>query len=138
MRRLLAPAVVLCALLAPATANAGIPFTVGEGRFPHVALDAAETAHVVWTNTDEQVFHCRLPRGAADCQPLTTRNAGAGTASAFALIGSGSNVHIAVPNGAIQKTDLFTSTDGGMTWGPLTKIYSWGGGAGRTEPVAGP
>ncbi len=63
MRRVLFLAAMLCGLLAPA-AQAGVPFTVGEGQDPHLTVDGTGTAHVVW-HDDKRIHYCRVPRGAS-------------------------------------------------------------------------
>lgn len=139
MPRSLLPALLAGALLlAPAAAHAGTPFTVGEGRAPHVALGPGDVAHVVWNDETDKVFHCRLPRGAAECDPLTTIEIGTSEAAPFALVAPDGAVLIAMPHYVDEKTYLWRSADGGRTFGPRQTIYAWGGGEAPTEPVLGP
>ena len=137
MRRLLLPALVLCGLVAP-SAHAGVPFTVGEGRAPHVALGPADTAHVVWNDETGKVFHCRLPRGAGACDPLSTIETGTSDANPYALVTPDGAILIAMPHYVDEKTYLWRSTDDGRTWSPRQTIYNWGGGTDVTEPILGP
>ena len=54
---------------APA-AQAGEPFTVGEGNLPHLVAEPGGTAHVVWIRKDsgfEETHYCRVARGATTC-----------------------------------------------------------------------
>ena len=138
MRRSLLPALILSGLLLAPSAQAGTPFTVGEGRAPHVALGPGDTAHIVWNDETDKVFHCRLPRGAAQCDPLTTLDIGSSEGSPFALAGPDGAIFIAMPHYVDEKTYLWKSTDDGRTFGPRQTIYSWGGGDAPTEPLLGP
>ncbi|MDQ3739497.1 MAG: hypothetical protein M3320_01440 [Actinomycetota bacterium] len=137
MHRALLLALLLCGLLAP-NAVAGQPFTVGEGRHPHLALGPADTAHIVWSDAQSRVHHCRLPRGAAACDPLTTFDIGSSQAAPFALVGGDGAVYVAMPHYVDERTYLWRSTDDGRTFGPRQTIYAWGGGDAPTEPVLGP
>lgn len=138
MRRVLILALALCALLA-APAQAGIPFTLGEGRDPHLVIDANEVAHVTWRDETRKVFHCRLPRGRADCQPLNVIDAGTDAANTYAAIGAGgAGLYLFMPHDADDRTYMWSSPDGGMTWGPRQTIYAHGGGGAPSEPVMGP
>ncbi|HEX2088090.1 MAG TPA: hypothetical protein VHF89_20555 [Solirubrobacteraceae bacterium] len=138
MRRVPFLAVALCAVLAPA-AQAGTPFTVGEGRDPHLAIGPGDVAHIVWRDETRRIFHCRLPRGRADCQPLNTIDAGTDAAAPYALIGAGgAGLYLLMPHYVEDRTYMWQSSDDGMTWGPRQTIYSHGGGTGSSEPVLGP
>src|SRR3712207_1509961 len=71
--RIAAP-VIAAVLLVPGAARAGTPITLDprpQAGYPHVAVDAAGTAHVVWNErragAPDPVHYCRLPRGANDC-----------------------------------------------------------------------
>jgi hypothetical protein len=137
MRRLLAPAVVLCAL-APATANAGTPFTVGEGDAPHLAVDGSGTAHVVWVDNSPKMFYCQVPRGAQACAAPPRVIDQPGTGGVAYVVHLGSTIHLVSPNYPQQTTVLWTSTDGGATFAGPTTVYKYGGQAGSSEPVPGP
>jgi hypothetical protein len=73
LRTLAVTAAALVAALAPATAQAGTPFTFGQGSNPDVAVDAAGVAHVVWdedsgtTSVPDALHYCRLQPGAKAC-----------------------------------------------------------------------
>src|SRR3712207_5125336 len=117
MRRAPLLALALCALLVP-SAHAGAPFTLGEGRDPHVAL-AGDVAHVTWHDETQRVFHCRLPRGATTCQPLNTIAAGTNAAPTYMLIGAGgAGLYLLMPHYVEDRTYMWSSPDGGTTWGP--------------------
>ncbi len=138
MNRRFLLAVLVLGLVAPA-AEARTPFTVGEGRHPHVALGPDDTAHIVWTDTEaDKVAHCRLPRGMASCDPVTTVDIGTSDAAAFAVVGPDGAVYIAMPHYADSKTFLWKSTDDGRTFGPRQTIYAFGGGTDPAEPHLGP
>ena len=137
MRRVLLLALALTGLLAPG-AHAGIPFTVGEGRGPHLIVDAAGTAHVTWHDETNTIFYCRIPRDQRRCAGTVQRLATTNASDTFLAAGGGSTLHIAQPNAATGQTFVWTSTDNGATWGPQQQIYRWGGGTDPGEPIFGP
>lgn len=140
MRRSLLLAALLCMALAPA-AHAGTPFTVGEGRAPHLIVDGAGTAHVVWNNEASQIFYCQVPRGATACAaPPTVLDVGLeyGAAATYLVPGGGGTLYWVMPHYVNGETYVWTSTDNGATWGPRSKLYDFGGGTDSTEPVLGP
>ena len=137
MRRALVPTLLVVGLLAPA-AQASVPFTVGEGRAPHLMIGAADTAHVVWHDETRKVFHCRLPRGSAACEPLNTVDVRTDADRTFVLAGSDGALYLLMPHYVDQRTYLWKSTDDGRTWRARTTIHGWGGGTGSSEPVLGP
>jgi hypothetical protein len=118
------------ALAAPATAATA--FVVGPGNKPHVAVDAAGTAHVVW---DEQapfpatdpLHYCRIPRGQRACE---------GGVRTFTIIDeafSPAQVLIPGPNqvqllafrfggSGASGTYLLSSTDGGASFSSPTRV----------------
>ena len=137
MRRVLLTALLLCGLLAPA-AEAGTPFTVGEGRDPHLHVDVAGTAHVVWHDDNQRVLYCQVPRDATACTIQSTLDVGSNADSAYILSPAGGTLYIVLPLYVQDKTFMWRSTDNGATWGPRTQIYGDGGGTDSSEPVLGP
>ena len=141
MRRLVLAAALaagLCASLVP-PAHAGVPFTVGEGKQPHLIVDAAGTAHVVWIDGPSRlVNYCQVPRGATACATEPEQlPSGTEPDAAFLVEGPGA-LYIAMPHYVDDKTYLWRSFDDGATWGPRSTIYGFGEVANATEPVYGP
>src|SRR4051812_30105932 len=58
--------------LTPAVAGAA-PGNLGPGARAGLAMDAAGAAYIAWTGNESvsTLRFCRLPRGAANCQPIT-------------------------------------------------------------------
>lgn len=127
------------ALGAAAPASAGEPFTVGEGKQPHLTVDPASGAgHVVWHNdVTDRVVHCRVPRGATACDVTTELSPGFDPGPSFVLR-DGAALRIVMPHYVANKTYMWTSADGGATWGAMQLIYAYANQTDPTEPVAGP
>ncbi|HEV2813210.1 MAG TPA: hypothetical protein VGW10_08170, partial [Solirubrobacteraceae bacterium] len=137
MRRRALLAIVTTALLAPAAAQAGVPFTVGEGASPHLLVDGAGTAHVTWSDETPRVFYCRVPRGAAGCAVLRALSSDIG-GRPFIVHGGGGTLYIAMNDYSGRRTLLWRSADNGANWSPPQQIYAWGGGTDAAEPLVGP
>lgn len=137
MRRALLTALLLGGLLAPA-AHAGTPFTVGEGRDPHLVVDVGGTAHVVWHDETQKVFYCQVPRDASTCTIQSTLEVGADADSAYILAAGGGTLYIVMPHYVQDKTFLWVSTNNGGTWSARQQIYGHGGGTNSSEPIIGP
>lgn len=140
-RLLLAAALASMAVLAP-VASAATPFTVGDGKTPHLAVDPASgTAHLVWRNDPaNHITYCRIPRGAGACDvkvDLDASNGGLGPGSPFVLL-DGSTVRIVESIYSLNKTAVFTSSDGGASWGSAADVYKFANVTDPTEPIAGP
>ncbi len=136
MRRALLLTLALMGILAPG-AQAGTPFTIGEGRSPHLIVDAAGTAHVTWHDETKTIFYCRIPRDATRCPAVQTLTSSV-DGDTFLVAGGGSTLHLVQPYYPTDQTFQWTSTDNGATWGPQQQIYKWGGGTDTSEPVFGP
>jgi hypothetical protein len=121
----------LCALLpASAFGEAGQPIRLGVGANPNVSLESDGTADIAFTGAganSAQLFFCRLPRGATACS-VTTQVAAPGDSLTIPLaFGSGNNISLisyryGLTNGPFAQVLLFSSGDGGTTFGPGVPI----------------
>src|SRR5829696_8608466 len=137
MPRALLPLLVVCGLLLAPAAHAGTPFTVGEGKAPHLIVDAAGTAHVTWHDDTNTIFYCQVPRGATACAAATSFDSGAEADDTFLVAADGA-LHIVMADSVAGKTFVWKSTDNGALWSVRGTMYGWGGGTDPTEPVTGP
>jgi len=122
----LAVALVLLAL--PGAAGAVGPFTLAEGdaTSPDVIVDAAGTAHVVWTHEGSgnptPITYCQVPRGAGPC--ALTRDI------AFPGLSSLQGPHVFLDGATIrvvaqrfdEKVYVATSSDGGDSFDVPTAV----------------
>ena len=150
-RRLRHVCVVAVAVLGVTGAQGALaaePVTVGAGEDPAVTVDSAGTAFIAFnvaTNSPQLLRFCKLPRGAAACSsafdlPLTGDAATTDSGTRPYVTVSGATVRIlsyryGFSTGAFSRQLLFTSNDGGASFGPGVQVgtLSSGGGA-----VAGP
>jgi hypothetical protein len=120
VRVALAPLVVafLVLALAPAAARAGT-IVLGAGQQPDVAIDSSGTAYVAWNSSDDTtLYFCRLPRSASSCTPVTLPVRDFASARPAVFV-TGSTVRVLTNRccSAGSQTELFTSSDGGSTFG---------------------
>jgi hypothetical protein len=113
-------AVAVVALVAalPSVARAQA-ITLGPGQQPGVAIDPSGTAYVAWNSTDDTVLYfCRLPESASSCTPTTLPVTGDASARP-AVLANGSTVRVLTNRccSAGSQAELFTSSDGGITFG---------------------
>jgi hypothetical protein len=119
----LAATLAVC-LLAPASAGAAAPLTIGSGHKPGVAVDAAGTAYLAWYGPESTVTSlnfCRLPRGAAACDVSTTIAAPGTTLSRPFVTVDGATVRVVsyrygLTGARFDEIWQFTSADGGATF----------------------
>ena len=145
MRRAAVLAALAAALGSPAAAPAQGPVDLGEGDRPNVTLDAAGTAHIVFTGAganSRELTYCRLPRGAANCAQRTTINAPGDSLSLPIAVPNGSTVQVVsyrygLPGTPFDATHLFTSTDGGASFDGGVQIGRAGPGDIALGPGAG-
>ena len=132
-------AVAATAGLAAPAARAGTPFTIGEGKDPHVLVDPASgTGHVVWSDEiGDRVRFCQVPRGATACATTVELNPGFDPDASF-LLRDASGLYIVMPHYVAGKTYLWKSGDGGATWGAMQQIYDQPNTTDATEPILGP
>ncbi len=112
--------------------KAKIPFVLGHGFEPNVAVAGTGVAHVVWNGplvgtTPDALHYCRLPKGLVSCSAtLDLHPPGVGFSRPYAFV-RGHHIFlvthrccyadtglIAFPG--LEHTLLFESDDGGHTW----------------------
>jgi hypothetical protein len=131
VRRLLLPALSALAAgsiaAAPASAtNIGVLDSQAATQ-GHVIEDASGTAYIAWTRKSpsggaETPEFCKIARGAKCAAPLTLPIPGAAAATetatgAFPVFGTGSTVYVVAPRYVPNDVVLYTSTDGGASFG---------------------
>ena len=136
-------ALVVCLMAAPAYATPH--FSVGQGRNPGVAIDAAGTAYIGWqvntyADTGDAVQLCVLPAGARACASLATiafPGSGYDAGAVSVLLPAPGVVQVAVGRNLqnVYGYYLGTSVDGGATFN--TPIRIGGGFAKRAELLPG-
>ncbi len=141
-RRLPLAALLSIAAAALPAANAGAQ-NVGTldaqaGSAGHVVQDAAGTAYIAWLRKQsggapETPEFCKVPKGGRACATATTlpipppAEEVDGPAGAFPVLGAGSTVYVVVPRYVRDDVLLYTSADGGATFGApqdITDSYS--------------
>ena len=115
-------------LLAATAAQATNRFTLDStaGTPGNIVADAAGTAYVAWvaigsSGPDTPRF-CRIPRGGTCTAPQVLPIPGAtmlsdGASGAFPVLGAGSTVYVVAPRYVHNDVVLYTSTDGGASFG---------------------
>lgn len=134
---------LLGALASPAAA--GTPFTIGVGKEPDVLVDpatgAATAAWIDTTQTPDRIATCHFPRGATSCTPqLLPSDAISGDADEpYLLRRPDGAVIVAMYRYVASDAYVWTSPDGGATFGPPLKIGGGSTGTYRGAPAfAGP
>jgi hypothetical protein len=125
-------AVALVVGLIAAPAYAAPRFSVGLGRNPGVAIDAASTAYIGWQlNTDadagDSVQLCVLPKGASACASLATiafPGSGLENGRVSVLLPAPGVVEVAVARNLLNVYGYYlgTSVDGGVTFNAPIRI----------------
>lgn len=127
--------------------QAGEPFTVGEGKLPHVVAEPGGTAHVVWIRDDtgfDETHYCRIPRGATACDAkhvLPTSaftESGGDTGQPFILRAPAGTLYIVMQRYISSDVWLWESSDNGGSWSAPRKVYDWSNSTDFGEPVLGP
>lgn len=103
----------------------------------HVVQDAAGTAYIAWTRkasgTAETAEFCKVPKGGKACASPITLPVPApaesvdSPAGAIPVLGPGTTVYVVAPRYVQNDVLLYTSTDGGASFGPaqiITSSYS--------------
>lgn len=105
----------------------------------NVVEDAAGNAYVAWTSrsaagADVPKF-CRIAPG-GPCAPISFAVPGGaivdGAAGAFPVLGPGSTVHVVAPRYVRNDVLVWTSTDGGNSFGPVNEINFY---SSKTNPT---
>ena len=142
---------IAASLLAATAAQATNRFTLDAtpGTPGNVVADGAGTAYVAWVATaasgpDTPRF-CKIPRGGTCAAPLTLPIPGATTSSggasgAFPVLGTGSTVYVVAPRYVHNDVVLYTSSDGGASFGtgvitPSTLPTTGGPYSNKTNPT---
>jgi len=133
-----------CLLIAPAAGAQNVGTLDAQAASPgHIVQDAAGTAYIAWTrkasgSAAETPEFCKVPKGGRACtSPITLPVPGAAESinspsGAFPLLGAGSTVYVVAPRYVADDVLLYTSTDGGATFGaPLVVPGSY---SNRTGP----
>jgi hypothetical protein len=125
------------------------PIVVGQGDKPDVAVDAAGTAHIAFSNsspTPEEARYCRLPRGGSACVDAETfvgvqpGDSDSVTGRAHVFAPNAGEVIVAherccgEPEGMMSNRSL----DGGLTFAPRSFFGEMPIGASFDEAVYGP
>jgi hypothetical protein len=124
-------AVLLLAAAAPA-AKASSSFAVGTGNKPQIAVDSAGTAYVVFNHATggltSSVQFCKVPRGAKACSSSLELTADQESFSPpYVFLPAPGVVQIITTRCCYtgpNQTLLFTSTDGGASFGPAQLVGS--------------
>lgn len=100
----------------------------------HLAQDSAGTAYVAWTRKStsgaETPEFCKIPKGGGACASPITLPVPApaesvdSPAGAFPVLGAGSTVYVVAPRYIRNDVLLYTSTDGGASFGPAQIVAS--------------
>jgi hypothetical protein len=120
--------------IAPSAANAQNVGTLdpAAATFGHLAQDGAGTAYIAWTRkataTAETPEFCKVPKGGSACAtpitlPVPAPAEGVDSpAGAFPVLGAGGTVYVVAPRYVRDDVLLYTSTDGGASFGPAQVI----------------
>lgn len=134
---------LLCLAAAPA-ASAGVPFTVGEGKRPHLLVDPGGTAHVVWVREDggvHEAHYCRVARGGTACEVDKVLPTSSFTESPndvgdpFILRNSAGKLFLVMQRYVSSDVWLWESGDNGASWSAPRKIYDWSNSTDFGEPA---
>jgi hypothetical protein len=135
---LIGAAAALLAWAGTAQANNVMTLDAQAATPGHVAQDAAGTAYLAWTRkapstgTSETVEFCKVPSG-GKCTSVITLPIPApaesvdSPAGAFPVLGGGSKVYVVAPRYVQDDVVIYTSEDGGATFGAgqvVEKAYS--------------
>jgi hypothetical protein len=119
------------------------------GAFAPVAVDSAGTGYFAWnpkaSATDDVTMFCKVARDGTCASPIVLRTPPLGLGAtqvdaAFPVLGSGSTVYVVGPRFIPQDVVVWTSTDGGVTFGPATQVaqtYAYGN-TNPTDVLAAP
>jgi hypothetical protein len=126
MPRFAVLAVLAFVLAAAAPAGAAVPkpFTAGTGSQPTLTVDASGTGWVAWNQKIDgltnKVVICRVPRGGSACAATSTVVPGDTGYAPPRIFVTGPNQLALITNrccyGGPNRTQLYTSADGGATW----------------------
>ncbi len=149
-RSRLSVAFVTCAVfgVVPGSAGAVNVFTLDgspDGR-AGVAVDSAGTGYFAWehkeTSTSDVTQFCKVPRGGKCTNPIVLATPPLNPApfdstdvsAAFPVLAGGSTVYVVGPRYVAGDVVVWTSTDGGNTFGPAVQVTQSGAYQG-TDPT---
>ena len=121
---LVAATIAALFLLAAGPANAA-RFQIGEGKVPNVAVDPGNNAYIAWNGNEipASLNFCHVPRGATACDRRVTLPTQGDSLTRPFVQTDGEVVHVlsyryGLTGPRFDGVFLFTSTDGGVTFGP--------------------
>ncbi|HWH94113.1 MAG TPA: hypothetical protein VNT03_09645 [Baekduia sp.] len=126
--RLLSMMLACCSALALALAGAasGAVVAAGPGSLPHIEVDADGAGYLTWVQGDSSAFrYCKLPATATACTaPFSYADTSQDVEGGYALLPGDGRVLLVDARGVSPQINklLWTSTDGGMTFGAPTQI----------------
>lgn len=157
MRSTLRPALALAMVLAlgtalPSAASARNSFVLDTApdSFAALAVDSAGTGYFAWerklSGTQDTTVFCKVVRGGTCTSPLVLPTPPLNPAprdstlvsAAFPVLGAGSTVYIVGPRYVAADVVVWTSTDGGATFGPAVQVAQSGAylGSNPTDVLA--
>ena len=141
VRTLIVALVLTCALTLGLAANARANnlFTLDSAAFSsgNIVEDTAGTAYVAWLHEGADgapatASYCRIPRGGSCAAPISLATSGQVT-GAFPVLGSGSIVYVVAPLYPNPGVAVWTSTDGGQSFGAA--VVHEDGYSDKTDPT---
>jgi hypothetical protein len=147
--------VVALAVAVPGAATAANLFTLdtnpASGASAAVAVDSAGTGYFGWErnggSAPNVAMFCKVARRGTCANPIVLPTPpigfGGGSAvdAAFPVLGSGSTVYVVGPRFIQQDVVVWTSTDGGITFGQATQVaqtYAYHAGTDPTDVLSAP
>jgi hypothetical protein len=132
----LACALLSCGHLANAQANNLFTLDAAASSPGNVVEDAAGTAYVAWVHEAAggatSASYCKIPRGGSCAAPISLAASGQVT-GAFPVLGTGSTVYVVAPLYPEHGVVLWTSTDGGQSFG--AGVVHENGYSNKTDPT---
>ena len=136
----------------PSGASARNSFTLDTSpdSFAALAVDGAGTGYFAWeravSSTDDATVFCKVARGATCTSPVVLPTPPLNPAphdstlvtAAFPVLGGGSTVYVVGPRYVAADVVVWTSTDGGATFGPAAQVAQSGAyqGSNATDVLA--
>jgi hypothetical protein len=125
MPKLLVAATIAALFLLAAGPASAARFQIGEGKVPAVAVDPGNNAYIAWNGNEipASLNFCHVPRGATACDRRLTLPTQGDSLTRPVVQTDGEVVHVlsyryGLSGPRFDGVFLFTSTDGGVTFGP--------------------
>lgn len=129
---LLALVLAMAIAASPAAANNRFDLDPAATSTGNLAEDAAGNAYIGWMDEATPKF-CKIPAGGTCTSPITLPLKGLQAPTQLhPVLGSGSTVYLVGPSYDGDDVEIWTSTNGGVTFGPATR--SEGGIPSMDEP----